>query len=144
MHHAHNLTFYEAVVQIIPVLFLTLLIQREFDRGEPPGRSAFLAAFYNFAPLIGLASFVTGEALGLRVLFRGYATDGDVYRVASPLYIAIFFLLTPLLIPYCFALYEPFRREHTRVHKVVGLIVATMPYLVVMGTPLGIALHAYL
>lgn len=142
MHQTHNLVFYEAVVGVIPVLFLALLVQREWDKREPPSHSAGWVALYANAPLLTMAGFISGEAYGLRVLYRGTATSTDAIRVTLPLYLAMFSFLTPILIPYSVELYEPVRGKR-RAMRVVGVAIATLPFLIVMGAPLAFALHYY-
>jgi hypothetical protein len=90
---SNNLAFFEVASQVIPIIFIALLIEMGLrapaDREEP-----WLDQLQHLISLVAVfAVFVLGEAFALSVLKRGHGTESDATVVEVVLGVCALWLL---------------------------------------------------
>jgi hypothetical protein len=127
--------FYSTAAQIIPVLFLALIVERRFF--EPPDQ-----AIDPLADLLVVLVFIAGEAIALAVLGGATAGRATMALTATPLAIGGLALVAPITGPRLARL----RREagSGRLPAFVDLAVYQLIRTSFYGIPLGLTIALWL
>jgi hypothetical protein len=94
-----DLSFYEAVAQIIPVIFITLVVEQTFlgtRRDEKVRAFEQVGLMISFVAILSI--FVSAEAVTLHVLSRGSATADEHDLVSFAVAVCAAFLLVPVTV----------------------------------------------
>ena len=91
-----NLEFYSAASQLIPLLFITFLVERHFQGEKGLGVLGQTRSVLQVLALISV--FVMGEVAALQVLADGEPTESKESLVVSSLAVGTFLIVAPYLI----------------------------------------------
>jgi hypothetical protein len=121
-----HMAFYEAAAQIIPVLGLAIVIQQRRAGARTASSEPIPFATYS------LLLLAIGEALALKVIYRGYEKHGDLAWVGATLVAAGFAIILPSFGDLARTFARGVRRERF-----------AWVLMVVLGTVVPVALFAY-
>ena len=98
----NSLAFYEAAAQLLPVIFIALVLELRYLNPEN-GRSSKEASWWSqiqrlISELAVLAVFISGEWVALKVLLDGHASHDQRSYVQTSVAVAGLFLVVPILL----------------------------------------------
>jgi len=127
--------FYSTAAQVIPVLFLALIVEQRFFE---PAKEALDPVL----DLLVVSMFILGETLALWALAGGKPGRAVMAGVATPLAIGTFGLVAPIVVPRLKRVFD--EAGSHRLPAFVGRLSGAVLALALYGVPLGFVVVLWL